>query len=61
MLIYLKKIPFNLNFVLIFVYLMLNGLKSYSLVDSRIMFGILSALVLYSILLKRNGKGKDDY
>ncbi|UCH97115.1 MAG: hypothetical protein JSV88_09760, partial [Candidatus Aminicenantes bacterium] len=47
---YFKKIRFNLNFLLIFVYLFLNSMKSYSLVDSRVMFGILSVLILYHTL-----------
>ncbi|UCH96086.1 MAG: O-antigen ligase family protein [Candidatus Aminicenantes bacterium] len=59
--IYFKKVRFNLNFVLIFGYLLLNGLKSYSLADSLIMYGILSVLVLSSILLKPNGQGKEDF
>ena len=49
-LLYFKKIRFNLNFLLIFVYLFLNSMKSYSLVDSRVMFGILSVLILYRAL-----------
>ena len=47
---YFKKLRFNLNFLLIFVYLFLNSMKSYSLVDSRVMFGILSVLLLYQTL-----------
>jgi O-antigen ligase len=51
--IYFKKIRLHFNSVLIFIYLFLNCLKSYSLVDSRMMFGILSVLLLYNVLLKR--------
>ena len=51
--IYLKKLWSNYNFLLIYLYLLLNIMKSSSLVDSRIMFGTLSALVLYDILEKK--------
>jgi O-antigen ligase len=44
---YFKKIRNRLNFVLIFLYLLLNSLKSYSLVDLRIMFGMLSVILIY--------------
>jgi O-antigen ligase len=47
LLVYFKKIRFRLNLVLIFIYLLLNSLKSYSLIDLRIMFGILSVLLIY--------------
>jgi hypothetical protein len=47
LLVYFKKIRLRLNFVLIFIYLLLNSLKSYSLIDLRIMFGILSVLLIY--------------
>ena len=47
LLLYLKQIRSRLNFVLIFIYLLLNSLKSYSLIDLRIMFGILSVLLIY--------------
>jgi hypothetical protein len=47
LLIYFKKIRLRLNFVLIFIYLLLNSLKSYSLIDLRIMFGMLSVLLIY--------------
>jgi O-antigen ligase len=46
LLLYFKKIRLNLNFLLIFIFLFLNSMKSYSLVDSRVMFGILSILIL---------------
>lgn len=51
--IYFKKIRLHFNFVLIFTFLFLNSLKSYSMVDSRMMFGILSVLLIYNTLLKR--------
>ncbi len=41
-----KKIRHDLNLTLIFTYLMLNSLKSFSLVDSRIMFGMVGILLL---------------
>jgi O-antigen ligase len=44
-----RKIRFNFNYVLIFFYLVLNNLKSYSIVDQRIMFGILSIMVLENL------------
>lgn len=44
---YFKKIRLHFNFVLIFVYLFLNSLKSYSIIDSRIMFGLFSVLLVY--------------
>jgi hypothetical protein len=47
LLVYFKKIRLRLNFVLIFIYLLLNSLKSYSLIDLRIMFGMLSVLLIY--------------
>jgi O-antigen ligase len=56
LLIYFKKICFNFNFVLIFTYLMLNSMKSYSLMDSRLMFGILGIILLYAIDIKRADK-----
>ncbi len=46
LLVYFKKISRRLNYMLIFIYLMLNSLKSYSLIDNRVMFGILSVLLL---------------
>jgi O-antigen ligase len=51
LLVYFKKIRLRLNFVLIFIYLLLNSLKSYSLIDLRIMFGMLSVLVIYLTFL----------
>jgi O-antigen ligase len=54
LLLYFKKLRHHFNFVLIYLYLFLNSLKSYSLVDSRIMFGILSVLLLYHTLLERS-------
>ncbi|MGD2086253.1 MAG: hypothetical protein PVH61_08720 [Candidatus Aminicenantes bacterium] len=45
--VYFKKIRLRLDFVLISIYLLLNSLKSYSLIDLRIMFGILSVLLIY--------------
>jgi O-antigen ligase len=53
LIIYLKKLWSNFNFLLVYLYLLLNIMKSSSLVDSRIMFGTLSALVLYDILEKK--------
>jgi len=50
LLVYFKKIRPRLNFVLIFIYLLLNSLKSYSLIDLRIMFGMLSVLLLHLTL-----------
>ena len=50
LLVYFKKIRLRLNFVLIFIYLLLNSLKSYSLIDLRIMFGMLSVLLIYLTL-----------
>jgi hypothetical protein len=50
LLVYFKKIRPRLNLVLIFIYLVLNSLKSYSLIDLRIMFGILSVLLIYLAL-----------
>ena len=47
LLVYFKKIRLRFNFILIFIYLLLNSLKSYSLIDLRIMFGILSVLLIY--------------
>lgn len=47
---YFKKIRPRLNLVLIFIYLLLNSLKSYSLIDLRIMFGIFSVLLIYLAL-----------
>jgi O-antigen ligase len=47
---YFKKIRSRLNLVLIFIYLLLNSLKSYSLIDLRIMFGMFSALLIYLAL-----------
>jgi hypothetical protein len=58
LLLYFKKLRHNLNFVLIYLFLFLNSLKSYSLVDSRVMFGILSVLLVYYTLLKREGTAK---
>lgn len=46
------KIRRNFNLALIFVYLMLNSLKSYSLVDSRIMFGMVGMLLVYYTTLE---------
>jgi len=43
---YFKRIRFNLSFLAIFFYLLLNSLKSYSLVDSRIMFGVVGILFI---------------
>ena len=57
LLVYFKKIRFRLNFVLIFIYLLLNSLKSYSLIDLRIMFGILSVLVIYLALKEQKNEG----
>jgi len=54
---YTRKIRYNLNYLLIFAYLLLNSLKSYSLIDLRIMFGILSVLV---ILTGHELKKKDE-
>ncbi len=51
LLVYFKKIRLRLNFVLIFIYLLLNSLKSYSLIDLRIMFGMLSVLLIYLTFL----------
>lgn len=51
LLVYFKKIRLRLNFVLIFIYLLLNSLKSYSLIDLRIMFGILSVLLIHLTFL----------
>jgi len=54
---YFKRIRFHLNFLLIFIYLLLNSLKSYSLIDLRIMFGIISVLAIHplvSFILKEN-------
>ena len=47
---YFKRIRLHLNFLLIFIYLLLNSLKSYSLIDLRIMFGILSVLLIHPLL-----------
>lgn len=45
-LLYGYKLRHNLNALLILGYLLLNNLKSYSLIDQRIMFGVISVLVL---------------
>ncbi|NIM15928.1 MAG: hypothetical protein GTO45_28340 [Candidatus Aminicenantes bacterium] len=58
LLLYFKKLRHNLNFVLIYIFLFLNSLKSYSLVDSRVMFGILSVLLVYHTLLQRSENKK---
>lgn len=47
LILYLRQLRFNLNYVLIFAYLILNNLKSYSMIDLRIMFGVLSVLVIH--------------
>lgn len=47
------KIRRDFNLSLIFVYLMLNSLKSFSLVDSRIMFGMVGMLLAYYTSLNR--------
>ena len=44
---YFKKIRCNFNFVLILAYLLLNSLKSYSIIDLRVMFGLFSVLLVY--------------
>jgi len=59
LLLYFKKMRSNFNSVLIFIFLLLNSFKSYSLVDSRIMFGLLSILLLYDIRLKRKNNGEN--
>jgi hypothetical protein len=53
LLLYFKKLRHNLNFILIYLFLFLNSLKSYSLIDSRVMFGILSVLLVYHTLQQK--------
>lgn len=45
---YLKKVKRYDPSVYIFFYLLLNSLKSYTLVDLRVMFGILACLVVFA-------------
>jgi O-antigen ligase len=45
---YLKKIRRNSPSLYIFLYLLLNSLKSYSLVDLRVMFGVLACLLVFT-------------
>jgi O-antigen ligase len=45
---YLKKIKRNSPSLYIFLYLLLNSLKSYSLVDLRVMFGVLACLLVFT-------------
>jgi O-antigen ligase len=59
LLLYFKKLRNNFNFVLIYLFLFLNSLKSHSLVDSRVMFGILSVLLVFHTLLQRELATKD--
>lgn len=61
LLIYLKKLWSNFSFLLIYLYLLLNIMKSSSLVDSRIMFGTLSVLVLYDILLVKRKNNTENH
>ncbi|MCP4148174.1 MAG: O-antigen ligase family protein [bacterium] len=44
---YVKKIKWNSNCFYVFLYLFLNSLKSSSLVDLRIMFGMMACLLLF--------------
>lgn len=48
LIVYLFKIRRRFDFLLIVLYLILNSLKSYSLVESRVMFGIFAVLLLYA-------------
>lgn len=49
---YINKIKLNSPSFYIFFYLLLNSLKSSSLVDLRIMFGILACLIVFTNQLK---------
>lgn len=49
---YLKQIGWHLHFLTIFLYFLLNSLKSASLIDLRIMFGIFGVMLLVVSLEK---------
>jgi O-antigen ligase len=53
---YLKKIKLSSPAFYIFFYLFLNSLKSSSLVDLRIMFGIFACLLVFTNWSPRNGE-----
>ncbi|MCP4149682.1 MAG: O-antigen ligase family protein [bacterium] len=53
---YLKRIKWNTGYFYIFLYLLFNSLKSSSLVDLRIMFGILACLLVFANYMKNRRK-----
>lgn len=55
---YIKKIKLNSPSFYIFFYLLLNSLKSSSLVDLRIMFGIFACLIVFVNYLKYEKYGE---
>ncbi len=55
---YLKKIKIKSPSFFIFFYLFLNSLKSSSLVDLRIMFGILACMAVFTNYLKYSQNGE---
>ncbi|HLP49037.1 MAG TPA: O-antigen ligase family protein [Candidatus Kapabacteria bacterium] len=57
---YIKKIKLNSPSFYIFFYLLLNSLKSSSLVDLRIMFGIFACLVVFANHLKYREYGNEN-
>lgn len=52
-LVYFWKIHRAFNYLLVFIYLLLNSLKSYSLVSSRVMFGIMGVMLFTYLLAQR--------